>query len=76
MCDDHDDDLRETRCDNKGGQQLMEVIYLYFNNISLIIHNFLFQSLKIDLECGWDNATCREAFIVLVFSLVGLVFWM
>lgn len=25
MCDDHDDDLRETRCDNKGGQQLMEV---------------------------------------------------
>lgn len=27
MCDDHDDDLRETRCDNKGGQQLMEVSY-------------------------------------------------
>lgn len=24
-CDDHDDDLRETRCDNKGGQQLLEV---------------------------------------------------
>ncbi|CAD6994601.1 chaoptin isoform X1 [Ceratitis capitata] len=56
-CDDHDDDLRETRCDNKGGQQLME-------------------ALKFDLECGWDNAGCRETFILLITALLMIVFWM
>ncbi|XP_017122826.1 chaoptin [Drosophila elegans] len=56
-CDDHDDDLRETRCENKGGQQLME-------------------ALKFDLECGWDNANCREAAFVVVTVCVAMVFWM
>lgn len=32
-CDDHDDDLRETRCDNKGGQQLMEVYIEIINRM-------------------------------------------
>ncbi|XP_013100006.1 chaoptin isoform X1 [Stomoxys calcitrans] len=56
-CDEHDDDLRETRCDNKGGQQLME-------------------QLKSELECGWDGATCREAFLIVVFTCVFLVLFL
>ncbi|XP_037955244.1 chaoptin isoform X2 [Teleopsis dalmanni] len=56
-CDDHDDDLRETRCDNKGGLQLLE-------------------ALKADLECGWDNASCKDSVLVLIAACIILIFWM
>lgn len=80
-CDDHDDDLRETRCDNKGGQQLMEVsIVLGWHSryrTLLITNVFLYlQSLKADLECGWDGTSCREAFILVVFTCAFLALFL
>lgn len=81
-CDDHDDDLRETRCDNKGGQQLMEVSIVVLGwhsryRILLISNGFLYlQSLKADLECGWDGTSCREAFILVVFTCAFLALFL